>query len=380
MSRRALITGGAGFIGSRLAARFARSGWDVDVLDPLSEQVHGVDPVRTSASLRGLEDSARLTIGSVSDPDALEAALGDAEVVVHLAAETGTGQSMYEIGRYADVNVGGTATLLDRLVRGGHSVRRVVVASSRAVYGEGAYADADGRIVYPAGRDDARLRAGEFDPAGADGRPLRPAPTPEDAPLAPTSVYGITKLTQESLVRAVSPAVGIEPVTLRYQNVYGPGQSLRNPYTGILSIFTGLIARGEPINVFEDGLPSRDFVYVDDVVEATFLAATEPAAAGGVFNVGTGVGTSVLDVVRALFTAAGAEVPAIVSGDYRLGDIRHNIADTTRLRETLGFVPATDFATGLAAFAAWADGRDVGADGYRQSLEELESRNLLRRG
>jgi dTDP-L-rhamnose 4-epimerase len=203
-------------------------------------------------------------------------------------------------------------------------------------------------------------------------------PTDEGSKLHPSSVYGITKQMQESLILTVAPTIGIEPVSLRYQNVYGPGQSLKNPYTGILSIFSTLIRQGKEINIFEDGLESRDFVFIDDVVEATFLAATEPAAAGGVFNVGSGAATTVNEVVAALFAAFGTEVPTRVSGNYRLGDIRHNVADTTRLREVLGFEPAVTFRDGVKRFVEWVLTEPVEEDAYQRSLDEMAARNLLK--
>jgi dTDP-L-rhamnose 4-epimerase len=176
----------------------------------------------------------------------------------------------------------------------------------------------------------------------------------------------------------VAPTISIEPVALRYQNVYGPGQSLKNPYTGILSIFSTLIRKGQEINIFEDGLESRDFVFIDDVVEATFLGSTHPDAAGGVFNVGSGVATTVNDVVAALFSAFGTEVPTRVSGNYRLGDIRHNVADTSRLRDTLGFTPRVSFPDGVARFVEWVLTEPIEGDSYQRSLAEMAERNLLK--
>ena len=379
MPKNILITGGAGFIGSRLARRFAADGHTVSVLDSLLPQVHGDDPDRTSPLLASLPEGARVVRGSITSRDAILEALGDADTIVHLAAETGTGQSMYEIHRYTDVNVGGTALLLDILANQPHSVRRIVVASSRSIYGEGAYRTPDGRIVFPAHRDDAAMASGDFDVhlAGSEER-LTLIPTAEDAKLHPSSVYGITKQMQESLIMTVAPTIGIEPVALRYQNVYGPGQSLKNPYTGILSIFSTLIRQGKPINVFEDGEESRDFVFIDDVVEATFLASTVPAAAGETMNVGRGEPTTVMQVVNELQGAFDAEVPVSITGNYRLGDIRHNIADISRLREVLGFAPQVGFADGVRSFVEWVKTEPLEQNDYERSLQEMSSRNLLK--
>lgn len=378
MSDHVLITGGAGFIGTRLARRFVEAGHTVTVLDALIPQVHGPDPVTTSPLLRSLDGVATVIHGTVTSSEDLRAALAGATIVVHLAAETGTGQSMYEIDRYTDVNVGGTAKLLDLLANEPHEVRRIVIASSRSIYGEGAYRTPEGEIVYPAHRADADMARGDFDVhVQGEGR-LTVIPTDETAKQHPSSVYGITKQMQEALIVTVAPTIGIEPVSLRYQNVYGPGQSLKNPYTGILSIFSTLIRQGKDINIFEDGLESRDFVYIDDVVEATFRGATYPEAAGGVFNVGSGIATTVNEVVEALFAAFGTEVPTRVSGNYRLGDIRHNVADTTRLREVLGFVPSVGFREGVTRFVEWVLTEPIEADSYERSLEEMSSRNLLK--
>jgi Nucleoside-diphosphate-sugar epimerases len=378
MSEHVLITGGAGFIGTRLARRFVDGGHRVTVLDALIPQVHGDDPQNTSPLLRSLEGVATVIEGTVTSTDDLQRALEGITVVVHLAAETGTGQSMYEIDRYVETNVGGTAKLLDLLANQSHGVTRVVIASSRSIYGEGAYLTADGRTVYPAHRADVDMANGDFEVHVAGEGPLTLIPTDESAKLHPSSVYGITKQMQESLIMTVCPTIGIEPVSLRYQNVYGPGQSLKNPYTGILSIFSTLIRQGKPINIFEDGLESRDFVYIDDVVESTFRAATLPDAAGHTINVGSGVATTVNEVVGALFAAFGTEVPTTITGNYRLGDIRHNVADTTVLREALGYQARTDFRTGVAHFVEWVLTEPIEESGYERSLKEMAARSLLK--
>lgn len=378
MPEHVLITGGAGFIGTRLAARFAQDGHSVTVLDSLIAQVHGDDPQTTSPLLRSLDGIASVIEGTVTSVDDLRRALNGATIVVHLAAETGTGQSMYEIDRYVEANVGGTAKLLDLLANEENSVRRVVIASSRSIYGEGAYQTEDGRLVYPSHRADAEMAAGDFDVHHPGEGPLTLVATDEQAKLHPSSVYGITKQMQESLVMTVAPTIGKEGVSVRYQNVYGPGQSLKNPYTGILSIFSTLIRQGKDINIFEDGEESRDFVYIDDVVEATYLAATDARAAGQTFNVGSGVATTVNEVVAALFAAFGREVPTRISGNYRLGDIRHNVADTRRLEDMLGFSPKTDFREGVRTFVEWVLTEPIEEDGYQRSLDEMSKRNLLK--
>lgn len=379
MPNTVLITGGAGFIGSRLTKKFVENGHRVVILDALIEQVHGADPAADSELLRSVADIATVIAGSVTSTDDLLRSLEGVNAVVHLAAETGTGQSMYEIERYVTTNIGGTAKLLDLLTNTTHSVERLVIASSRSIYGEGAYLASDGNVVYPPHRSDDAMSRGRFEIEDeTTGDPLTLIPTPESALIHPSSVYGITKQTQESLVMTVAPAIGLDAVALRYQNVYGPGQSLKNPYTGILSIFSTLIRQGAEINVFEDGQESRDFVYVDDVVEATYLATVRPEAAGHVFNVGSGIATTVTEVVEALTSEFGMTVPVRVSGNYRIGDIRHNVADTSSLSSVLGFTPSVSFREGVRQFVDWVRNEPVAEDRYQNSLDEMSKRNLLK--
>lgn len=373
-----LITGGAGFIGSRLTLRAAAAGHDVTVIDTLSPQVHGDDPEESDAVAAVIE-AARFVRGSVTDRAAMEDVLGEQDAVVHLAAETGTGQSMYQIEHYSHVNIGGTALMLDILANRPHSVRRMVVASSRSIYGEGRYRMPHGQYVYPPHRSEAAMRAGDFAvrQPGLDVD-LQLVATDEESRIHPSSVYGITKQVQEQLVMTVCPSIGVEAVALRYQNVFGPGQSLSNPYTGILSIFSNLMMQGKPINIFEDGEESRDFVFVDDVVEATFRAIDHPAAANEVFNVGTGVPVSVTTVAQTLARLLKADVPISISGNFRLGDIRHNYADMTKIERLLDFRPEWDFERGIAEFVNWASATGPQASAYEKSLEEMRAKGLLK--
>lgn len=308
------------------------------------------------------------------------AALDGVDTVVHLAAETGTGQSMYEIERYVGVNIGGTALLLDILANTPTLVKRVVVAESRAIYGEGRYYSEDlGTFVYPLSFGEREMLAGDFEvkyPGGS--KPLQLVGTTEDSAVHPTSVYGITKQVQGQLVHLVCRSIGIEPVSFRYQNVYGPGQSLSNPYTGILSIFSTRILNGKDINIFEDGKESRDFVYIDDAVDATIRGIEVPEAAGHVFNIGTGVATDVLTVARTLMDKYGAEVPLHVTGNFRLGDIRHNYADISLARAILGFEPEWRFDRGITEFARWVKTQSIKDDLYEHSLDEMKQKGLLK--
>ncbi len=374
-----LITGGAGFIGSNLVKALLNRNYSITVLDSLSEQIHGHRPETESPLFLEIKDKVHFIRGSVTDPKLVKKAIGDAEIIVHLAAETGTGQSMYEIARYFDVNVQGTALLLDVLTNNHHSIQKVVVASSRAVYGEGKYFSKEFGVVYPETRSVTDMTNGNFEVKypGCD-QLLDLMPTDEASKLHPSSVYGITKQTQEQMIMTICPALGIRPVALRYQNVYGPGQSLSNPYTGILSIFSSRILNGKEINVFEDGKESRDFVYIDDVVKATIDAIENRAADFQIFNVGTGIPVNVHTVAETLCCAYQRQVPIRVSGNFRVGDIRHNFADIKKIGETLGYVPEISFRQGITRFANWVTKQTNLIDGLDRSLEEMKVKGLFK--
>jgi dTDP-L-rhamnose 4-epimerase len=373
-----LITGGAGFIGSRLTQRLHAAGHRVRVLDVLAPQIHGEEPL-ASPLFALIRDKAEFIHGSVTDASTLASALEGIDTVVHFAAETGTGQSMYAIRHYVDVNVGGTALLLDLIANKPFPVRKLVVASSRAIYGEGKYHCGAHGDVYPESRTSAAMQAGDFElHCPVCEAPAKLVPTDEASPARPSSIYGITKLNQEQMVLTMGKALGIPALAYRYQNVYGPGQSLSNPYTGILSIFSTRMRNGAGINVFEDGLESRDFVFIDDVVDATFRGIEHAAPVNDAFNVGCGVGTDVITVANTLQEMLGTNVPIEVSGRFRIGDIRHNVADLSRVRSVLGFAPTVDFKQGMARFVAWVKGESVQVDRYQQSIEELRAKGLYK--
>jgi len=377
--KKILITGGAGFIGSNLALKLIGKGYDVTVLDNLSKQIHGDDPENTSPLYQSIVGKVTFIKGSVTSATELTAAIKGQDVIVHLAAETGTGQSMYQIAHYTNVNIGGTALLLDILANTPTQIKKVIIASSRAIYGEGKYWSEELGFVYPGHRNDSDMKAGNFNvnyPGSVT--PLKPVPTDEESKIHPSSLYGITKQNQEQMIMTICPTIGIIPVAFRFQNVYGPGQSLANPYTGILSIFSNLIRNNKEINVFEDGKETRDFVFIDDAIEAIILGIEADEANNEVFNVGTGVPTDVTTVVNELLANYGNEVLVKISGSYRLGDIRHNFADITKISAKLGFKPAVDFKTGIKQFAKWVNTQAVIAGKYEQSIQEMKEKGFFR--
>jgi dTDP-L-rhamnose 4-epimerase len=378
MKKIILITGGAGFIGSNLANSLIAKGYGVRVLDNLAPQIHGDNP-EDSPLYRSLHNKVEFIRGSVTNREDLAKALLGVDTVVHLAAETGTGQSMYAIRHYSDVNIGGTALLLDLIANEPFPVKKFVVASSRAVYGEGKYHCTDHGSVFPGARHASDMAKGDFEVhCPVCNSVVAMLPTDEDSLLSPTSVYGITKLAQEQMALTIGKALGISAIAFRYQNVYGPGQSLSNPYTGILSIFSTRIRNGSGINIFEDGKESRDFVYIDDAIAATVKGIEHEAPVVDVFNVGSGVATDVLAIANTVHELLGGNVPIETSGQFRLGDIRHNVADLTKARVVLGFEPSVSIEEGLQRFVTWVRGEKIQADRYEDSINELKAKGLFK--
>lgn len=373
-----LITGGAGFIGSRLARALLEAGHRVRILDPLTSQVHGAVPKDIDWLESGTVEFIR---GSVTIREDWVRALEGVDCVAHLAAETGTGQSMYEVARYNDVNSQGTALMFDVLAQSpARTVQRVILTSSRSIYGEGRYECSHCGLspVYPSARSKEQLKAHRWEPACPNcGADLVVQPTRESDTPRPASFYAATKYAQEDLVRVGCDALGMGYAIFRLQNVFGEGQSLKNPYTGILSIFSTKIRRGLELPLFEDGRESRDFVHVDDVVAALMLGITSKVAANDTFNVGSGVATSIADVASMLSNAFGKTSNSVVTGQYRIGDIRHNVADISRIDTGLGFRPAVDLATGLGRFARWVSTQPLPEDLVAKANSELAKRNLL---
>lgn len=347
------VTGGAGFIGSRLAAALS-SACRVTVYDSLLPQVHNGHPENRTRLAR---HAVALVQGDMRNAEALAEALrvADPEIVFHLAAETGTGQSHDLVARYSAVNVMGTAHLIEAIRRHGRRVRRVVLAGTRAVYGEGACVDDQGRPAVAVPRQTGDMERGDFDPRDRAGRVLVPVPTGADCPPAPTSIYASTKLMQEYLLTQAFWGSDVAVGVLRLQNVFGPGQSLSNPYTGVLSIFARQILEGRTLEIYEDGAITRDFVHVDDVVRAFAAMAAARPMPGGVLDIGSGRGTTIADAARMLLRNLGADEGRLrVTGAFRPGDIRHAVADIDAARARLGWRPEIALEDGLKELADWS--------------------------
>ena len=372
MADTVLVTGGAGFIGSHVVELLLAQGREVVVYDALVEQVHrGAGPVYVPAD-------AEFIHADVNDRGQFAQALARVDSVVHLAAEVGVGQSMYEISRYVDANTGGTAALLDIIVNDRLEIGRIVVASSMSVYGEGAYECPTHGEVHPGLRGAEQLDRHDWDPTcPVCGLSVGSIPTAESKPMLPTSVYAISKMDQELLCLSVGAAYGIDAVALRFFNTYGPRQALSNPYTGVAAIFSSRLLNGRPPLAFEDGRQLRDFVHVTDVARAVVASLDSAAAAGHAINVGVGDPLTVNDVARALADSLGVEIAPEISGTARAGDIRHCYADMSRARELLGFSPEVGFADGVDELIAWVSDQTAD-DMVDRARHELTSRGLAR--
>jgi dTDP-L-rhamnose 4-epimerase len=363
-----LVTGGCGFIGRHVVEELLENGYEVRVLDALIDQVHG--DAETS-----LPEAAEIMRGDVRDRTSVERALLGADGVIHLAAEVGVGQSMYEIVRYVGGNDLGTAVLLEAMI--GRRPKRVVVASSMSVYGEGRYETADGALLDLVRRRSDQIKAGQWNLRGADGKVLRPVPTDEEKPVDLASIYALTKYAQEKQVLIFGEAYGVEAVALRLFNVFGAGQALSNPYTGVLANFASRLANGQPPMIFEDGEQRRDFVHVRDVARAFRLALEKPNAPGHVINIGSGRAYTIAEVATLLADAMGVpEIRPEIMNKARSGDIRNCFADIAKARELLGFDPRFKLENALGPFVDWV--RSTGAiDRGAEMKRQLEERGLV---
>ncbi|MFH0956729.1 MAG: NAD-dependent epimerase/dehydratase family protein [Candidatus Aenigmatarchaeota archaeon] len=366
-----LVTGGAGFIGSHLVDELVKKGHSVAVLDSLDTQVHhGEKPAY-------LNPKARYTFGDIGDAKLLGSLLKDTEALFHLAASVGVGQSMYEIEKYVSNNTLKTARLLEMLTKKEYPLKKLIVASSMSIYGEGSYRCDDCGMVYPALREASQMKAGDWEVrCPSCGKHARPVPTSEEKPLQPTSIYAITKRDQEEMCLATGRAYGLPVVALRYFNVYGPRQSLSNPYTGVCAIFSSMIKNNNPPLIFEDGNQTRDLISVHDIVQASVIALENKKADYGSFNVGTGRPTSIAEVAGTLIKLYGKKLSPKIAGKYRQGDIRHAYADITRMRK-LGYSPKVGLEGGLLELVGWGQKTEA-VDRTGVAEKELAEKGLIK--
>ncbi len=375
---RILVTGGAGFIGSNLTYELLKNNHEVTILDNFLNKIHGSNKNLHS----DLKSKVRLIKGDVTDKKTLFDALRNQQAVIHLAAETGTGQSMYEISNYTKVNVLGTSLICDFIINEKNTLETVVVASSRSIYGEGKYKSNKHGIVYPKSRTYKNIFTSfEVKCPISNEYNLKLMATDEDSKIQPSSFYGITKQVQEQMISLACNLKNINSFSLRYQNVYGPGQSLNNPYTGILSIFTRLALKNEEINIFEDGKESRDFVYIDDVVNATYKCLLSNKKGQFILNIGSGIPTSVLEVANKIVLHLNSDSKINVSGVFREGDIRHNYADLNNVKSVLNFNPKWSFHDGIKIFLDWVLSQNsIPKDNldFKKSINELKLKGFLK--
>jgi dTDP-L-rhamnose 4-epimerase len=369
-----LVTGGAGFIGSHLADRLLAEAHDVRALDVLDSQVHS-DGHRPDY----LDSNVELIVGDVRDHEVVRRALEGVDTVVHLAAAVGVGQSMYEIERYTSINAIGAAVLLEEVLARRDRIRKLLVASSMSIYGEGQYRNprTGATGLAPGIRAEAQLAARQWDVMDDDGTPLEPEPTGETKTLRPTSIYAINKRDHEEMFLAIGAAYGIPAVALRFFNVYGERQALSNPYTGVAAIFSSRILNERPPVVFEDGRQTRDFIDVRDIARGCVLALTRDGADGRAVNLGTGAPTSILEVAEVIARGLGREIEPEVVEQYRAGDIRHCYADPRLAEELLGFRAEIAFEAGMQDLLAWLEGQEA-ADSVDAAREALVARGLAR--
>ena len=372
MARRVLVTGGAGFVGSHLVDALLARGDAVRILDNLDPQVHGPEQ-RVPAWVPA---EAELIRGDIRDVETVRRSLAGVDLVYHLAAAVGVGQSMYQPAAYTAVNTLGTANLLQALVDDRGSVERVVVASSMSIYGEGRYTRPDGREPRVSARSLEQLKRHEWELRDPDGVELAPAPTDEAKALESTSIYALTKADQEKMVLMIGEAYGIPSVALRFFNIYGPRQALSNPYTGVAAIFSSRLLNGQAPLVYEDGEQRRDFVSVRDIVQALLLASHEDAAVGKALNVGSGRAVTVREVAETLARVLGTDAEPEVTGKYRVGDIRNCWADISLAREVLGYEPTVTFEQGMEELVGWLREQERPESAVEAHAAELAARGL----
>lgn len=365
-----LVTGGCGFVGSHLVDRLVAEGYKVRVLDCLEEQVHrGKKP-------SFLNKEAEYIFGDMRNEDKTEESLKGVDIVFHQASQVGVGQSMYQIQKYVSHNSEGTAVLLDKIVNSKNSVKKILIASSMSIYGEGAYNCPGCGIVYPALRSTRQLQCKKWAMLCPKcSREVSPISTSEIKPLAPTSIYATTKRSQEEMCLEIGATYKIPTVALRYFNVYGSRQSLNNPYTGVAAIFLSRVKNDRPPLIFEDGKQSRDFIDVEDVVDANILAMQKSEADYDFFNVGTGQSHSIFNIAETIIDICGKTLQPKVLNKFRAGDIRHCYADISKIKQKLGFEPKVSFPDGVKKLIEWS-GNQQAEDLSDKAQEELKLRGL----
>ena len=372
-----LITGGAGFIGNAIINELYNK-YEFIVLDNFSPQIHG-ENYQDSFLYKNIKDKCLVIKGDVCNSADMAKSLDGADYVIHLAAETGTGQSMYEINRYTNVNILGTSNLFETILKNKIAVKKIILSSSRSVYGEGMYRCGKHGVVVPNQRDVDDMKNGDFETkcpiCNGDVELLK---TTEESPLSPISYYAYTKMAQEKMLELMCPTLGVPYTIFRYQNVYGAGQSLSNPYTGILSIFSKMLLNNQPLNIFEDGKESRDFIHVKDVAAITCDALKNSKTDNQYFNVGSGEGVSVIKVAETLKKLYNSSSDIRISGDFRKGDIRHNIADTAKTEACCNIIPEYNFEKGMEEFTDWVKNQELTVNGdFERSLDEMKATGML---
>lgn len=378
--KKILITGGAGFIGSEIVKQLDElGGYQITVLDAMTKQIHG-EKWENSYLYKSIKDKISFIKADVRDFEKVQNALCDVEYVIHLAAETGTGQSMYQINQYNEVNIMGTSNIIQAISTAGKEskVKKIILSSSRSVYGEGKYICPKCGVVFPSARKKEQMLNGNFNLyCDKCNSQLKLTTTTEDSLVRPNSLYAFTKYTQEKMLQTMCPALNVDYTIFRFQNVYGVGQSLKNPYTGILSIFSTLLLENKPINIFEDGLESRDFINVKDIASGVIKSLDTPPSNSEIINLGSGIGSSVIEIADLLKRVYQSNSQINVTGDFRLGDIAHNVADVSKAKRILGFEPSISLEEGLTDFCKWVLGEDKDNSGYDASLKEMEQAGMF---
>jgi dTDP-L-rhamnose 4-epimerase len=376
MSKKILITGGAGFIGSHLVDKLVeKNNHKITVYDNLNEQIHG----QGEALPDYLNKKADFIKGSMGNYNQTEEVIKENEIIFHLAARVGVGQSMYQISNYVDDNIMGLANLLNILVNSNHNVEKVIIASSNTVYGEGKALCGNCGVIYPELREKSQLNKRKWElQCPVCRQHAKSLLTDELTPLDPSSIYALSKKVQEEMSVMICETYGIELNILRFFLVYGPRQTLSNPYTGVCAIFSSQLLQGKSPVVFEDGMQTRDFVYVDDVCQALTLAMNDKSNSNEIFNVGTGIPITIKEVVETIIEKLNSKLKPIYSQQYRKGDIRHCVADISKIKKKLGFVPEFSFKKGIEEFIRWIKVQDNRVDKIGEALTELEEKGLLK--